>query len=62
MAEYEQAMTAEKTDPQVVKALRQAFERDGWKGYWRKNLNNLVEKSARLCFPLPHRCPLRIDR
>lgn len=36
MAEYEQAMTADKTDPRVVKTLRQAFERDEWKGYWQK--------------------------
>ena len=47
IAEYERAMAADKTDAQVVTALRQAFEKDGWKRYWRKNLKNLLEESAR---------------
>jgi serine/threonine protein kinase/tetratricopeptide (TPR) repeat protein len=46
IAEYELAMAADKTDPKVVMALRQAFELEGWKGYWRKQLNKLSEKPA----------------
>ena len=36
LAEYERAMAVDKTSAEFVRALRKAFEREGWKGYWEK--------------------------
>ena len=45
LVEYERAMTVDKTSTEFVRALRKAFEREGWKGYWEKTLSSEVEKS-----------------
>jgi serine/threonine protein kinase/Tfp pilus assembly protein PilF len=45
LVEYEQAMAVDKTSAEFVRALRKAFEREGWKGYWEKTLSAQLEKS-----------------
>jgi len=45
LAEYERAMALAGTRPEVIKGLRAAFERGGWKGYWSKSLSDQVAKS-----------------
>jgi len=47
LSEYERALVVNKTGPESVEALRRAFERGGWKGYWDKSLEGLLEKSNR---------------
>ena len=44
LIEYERAMAVEKTSAEFVRALRKAFEREGWKGYWEKTLSAQLEK------------------
>ena len=45
LVEYERAMTLDKTSAEFVRALRKAFEREGWKGYWEGTLSAQLEKS-----------------
>src|SRR6202162_2848972 len=45
LVEYERAMVLDKTRPEFIRALRKAFEREGWKGYWEKSLNGDLEKA-----------------
>jgi serine/threonine protein kinase/tetratricopeptide (TPR) repeat protein len=45
LAEYERAMALDKTSPEFVRALRKAFEVEGWKGYWEKILSSQLEKA-----------------
>lgn len=47
LSEYERALVADKAAPETVQALRRAFEKGGWKGYWHKSLDGLLEKSNR---------------
>jgi eukaryotic-like serine/threonine-protein kinase len=45
LVEYERAMALDKTGPEFVRALRKAFEVDGWNGYWEKILSSQLEKA-----------------
>jgi eukaryotic-like serine/threonine-protein kinase len=45
LVEYERAMAVDKTSAEFVAALRKAFEREGWKGYWQKTLSAQLERS-----------------
>jgi serine/threonine protein kinase/Tfp pilus assembly protein PilF len=45
LVEYERAMALDKTNPEFVRALREAFELEGWKGYWEKILSSQLEKA-----------------
>jgi eukaryotic-like serine/threonine-protein kinase len=47
LSEYERALAGDKTDRATVKALRTAFKKDGWKGYWNTNLNELIRGTNR---------------
>jgi serine/threonine protein kinase/tetratricopeptide (TPR) repeat protein len=47
LSEYEQALVVNKTGPESVEALRRAFEKGGWKGYWGKSLEGLLEEPNR---------------
>ena len=38
-------LAVEKTSAEFVRALRKAFERGGWKGYWEKSLNGDLQKA-----------------
>ena len=45
LVEYERAMVLDKTRPEFIRTLRNAFELEGWKGYWEKILNSQLEKA-----------------
>jgi len=47
LSEYERALAVNKSGPESADALRRAFEKGGWKGYWDKSLEGLLEKSNR---------------
>ena len=45
LVEYERAMAQDRTSAEFVRALRKAFEREGWKGYWEKTLSAQLERA-----------------
>src|ERR1051325_5912651 len=47
LLEYDRALTNDKTEMATVKALREAFKKEGWKGYWKKSLDDLMKESNR---------------
>jgi TolB-like protein/Flp pilus assembly protein TadD len=47
LVQYEKAMTLAGTKPDRIRALRKAYEENGWKGYFRKSLDYELERSNR---------------
>ncbi len=46
LSEYEQAMALQGISKGWIETLRQAFEKEGWKGYWEKRVHGALEKAA----------------
>lgn len=47
LIQYEKLMTFEGASPELVKSLRKAFQADGWRGYFRKSLDQDLGRSHR---------------
>jgi TolB-like protein/DNA-binding winged helix-turn-helix (wHTH) protein/Tfp pilus assembly protein PilF len=47
LTQYEKVMTLEGASPELVKSLRKAYQADGWRGYYRKSLDQDLERSHR---------------
>jgi eukaryotic-like serine/threonine-protein kinase len=47
LLEYERAAAVDKTNPKILKALHEAFEKEGWEGYWNGILGELLKESKR---------------
>jgi len=54
LAEYERSMSLDGTSTEFTRALRTAFEKEGWKGFWTKKLNTDLER-ARHEYVSPYR-------
>jgi TolB-like protein/DNA-binding winged helix-turn-helix (wHTH) protein/Tfp pilus assembly protein PilF len=47
LIQYEKVMTLEGASPELIKSLRKAYQADGWRGYFRKSLDQDLERSHR---------------
>ena len=47
LVQYEKEMTLSGTSPDWIKSLRNAFQTQGWKGYWQKQLDRALKNANR---------------
>ncbi len=47
LAQYEKRMALDGASPDLIRSLRRAYQAEGWKGYYRKLLDRLLERAKR---------------